>query len=83
MQTLAKTAGALALMLAATTLAAQDISALDTNGDGALSYPEMMVAYPDLTEDGFSVMDSTGDGLLDADEVAAAVEAGMIAPTEG
>ena len=83
MQKLVLTGGALVMMGLASVAAAQDIAALDTDGDGAVSFPEMIVAYPDLTEDGFSVMDSSGDGLLDADEIAAAVDAGMITPTEG
>ena len=83
MQIMAKTGSALALAMLAGMAVAQDVATLDTNADGAVSFPELIVAYPDLTEEGFSAMDSNGDGLLDAEELTAAVEGGLIAPTEG
>ncbi len=58
-------------------------AAIDTDGDGMYSYPEMQVSLPDLTADQFGQMDASGDGMLDADEVAAAVAGGMLTPTEG
>lgn len=74
--------------IAATTLAgatlAQDVdAAIDTNGDGMYSFPELTVAYPDMTEEVFTTLDASGDGLLDATEVAAGVTAGTIVPKEG
>lgn len=71
--------------IAATTLAgaalAQDLdAAIDTNGDGMYSFPELTVGYPDMTEEVFTTMDTSGDGLLDGAEVAAGVEAGIIVP---
>lgn len=73
--------------LTATALAgaawAQDVdAAIDTNGDGMYSFPELTVAYPDLTEEAFTTMDASGDGLLDATEVAAGVTAGTIVPAQ-
>jgi hypothetical protein len=63
--------------------AAQDVDpAIDTNGDGMYSFPELTVAYPDLTEEAFTTMDASGDGLLDGTEVAAGVEAGTIVPAQ-
>lgn len=60
---------------------AQDVdAAIDTNGDGMYSYPELTVAYPDITEEVFTTLDTSGDGLLDATEVSAGVEAGTIVP---
>ncbi len=57
--------------------AAQDLdAAIDTNGDGMYSFPELTVAYPDMTEEVFTTMDTSGDGLLDGAEVAAGVTAG-------
>ncbi len=56
---------------------------LDTDGDGLLSYAELVIGYPDLTEDAFAQMDTNADGMLDADEVAAAVEAGLLPATDG
>ena len=50
----------------------------DTDGDGMYSMEELMVAYPSLTEDLFSTIDGNGDGAVDPDELAAAVEAGVL-----
>lgn len=51
---------------------------LDTDGDGMVSYAELLVAVPDVTEDDFTTLDLNADGMLDADEIAAAEEAGLI-----
>ena len=60
---------------------AQD-AGIDTNEDGNYSYPELVVAYPEMTEDSFMVLDVNSDGLLDADEIVAATEAGMLPATD-
>ena len=76
--------GATAMTLTATLAFAQGVDpALDANADGMLSYTELTVGYPDMTEDGFTAMDTNGDGLLDADEVTAAVDAGTLKPMGG
>jgi len=51
---------------------------IDLNGDGMYSYPEVQAVMPEMSEDDFSVLDASGDGLLDADEIAAAVDAGIL-----
>jgi hypothetical protein len=56
---------------------AQD-AAIDINGDGMYSYPELMAVMPDMSEDAFATLDASGDGLLDADEIAAGVAAGIL-----
>lgn len=67
-----------------TPAAAQGVdAALDTNGDGMMSFPELQAGYPDLTEEEFTAMDQTGDGLLDVVEIGDAINAGMLAPSEG
>jgi hypothetical protein len=53
-------------------------SSLDSDGDGMVSYGEMLVAMPDMTEAEFQALDTDGDGLLDADEVSAAQDAGLV-----
>ena len=73
--------------LAATALAgtawAQDVdAAIDTNGDGMYSFPELTVADPEMTGEVFTTLDASGDGLLDATEVAAGVTAGTIVPAQ-
>lgn len=56
---------------------AQD-AAIDINGDGMYSYPELQAVMPEVSEDDFAVMDVSGDGLLDSDEIAAATSSGML-----
>ena len=56
---------------------AQD-AAIDINGDGMYSYPELQAVMPEMSEEDFTVMDVSGDGLLDADEITAATEAGLL-----
>ena len=73
---------ALTLGLAGAAVAQDVDAAIDTNGDGMYSFPELTVAYPDMTEEAFTTMDTSGDGLLDAAEVAAGVEAGTIVPAQ-
>lgn len=60
---------------------AQD--SIDANGDGGYSYPEVQAAFPDTSMDDFTAMDVNGDGMLDADEIAVAVEAGLLPAADG
>ena len=50
----------------------------DTDGNGTYSYEEMMAAYPDLTEDAFAAIDTDESDDVSVDELAAAVESGLI-----
>ena len=69
-----------ALVLATAGVAfAQDADpAIDVNGDGFYSFPEISTMYPDITDEVFTTIDATGDGLLDMAEVVAAQEAGLM-----
>ena len=67
-------AGLLGLGVATSAMA----QAEDTDGDGVYSMEELMVAYPSLTEDLFTAIDGNGDGAVDEDELAAAVDAGVL-----
>ncbi|XHY16736.1 hypothetical protein SuNHUV7_15270 (plasmid) [Pseudoseohaeicola sp. NH-UV-7] len=59
------------------------VSDVDTDGDSQISFTEMAVKYPDLTEEAFGAVDTSGDTLVDEAELAAALESGMIEePTE-
>ena len=73
---------ALTLGLAGAAVAQDVDAAIDTNGDGMYSFPELTVAYPEVTEEVFGVLDASGDGLLDSTEVAAGVTAGTIVPAQ-
>ncbi len=66
----------LALGLSTTVLLAQEN--MDTDGDGLLSYDELLVALPELTEEVFAAMDTNEDGMVDANELAIAREAGLV-----
>lgn len=68
----------LAVLTAVAGVAQAQDAAIDINGDGMYSYPELQAVMPEMTEDDFVALDVSGDGLLDADEIAAAVEAGLL-----
>ena len=57
------------------------VAEIDTNGDGVYTLAEVQSAMPEMTAETFATLDVNADGLLDADEVAAAVEAGVIPDT--
>ncbi|MDG1376323.1 MAG: hypothetical protein P8P56_04730 [Yoonia sp.] len=61
---------------------AQDMT-IDTDGDENYSYTELLAVMPDMPTDAFSVMDENGDGLLDADEIAKAIDAGLLPAQNG
>ncbi len=66
---------AVALSLSALAVSAQT---LDADGDGMVSFDEMLAVYPDTTQDAFSAIDANADGLVDEAELAAAREAGLV-----
>lgn len=71
-------AASLALGVVAAGYAMGQSSSLDTDGDGLVTYTELLAALPDLTETDFAAMDTDGSGSLDSSELTAAEEAGMI-----
>lgn len=63
---------------------AQDADpAIDLNGDGFYSFPEVSTVYTDVTDEVFSRIDINGDGLLDMSEVAMAQQAGLLPVQDG
>jgi hypothetical protein len=70
---------ALAIALFAAPALAVTVSDIDTDGDSLVSFAEMATLYPDLTEDVFGTVDTSDDNLVDEAELAAALEAGVIA----
>lgn len=74
---------AVAALLGSPALALAIDAETDTNADGFLSFEELQVAVPELTEELFIVMDVTEDGLIDTDELAAAEEAAILPITDG
>ena len=72
----------LAMGVLAAPALAQD-AAIDVNGDGMYSFPELQAVMPEMTEEDFVALDSTGDGLLDGEEITVATDAGLLPPTNG
>lgn len=54
------------------------VADMDTDGDGVVSFTEMLAVYPTLTEDGFAAVDTNGDNMIDEEEFTAAQEGGLI-----
>lgn len=73
-----KLAAAAGLLGASAAYAATEI---DTDGDGMISFEEMLAVMPSITEETFLSVDDNGDGMVDETELAAAQEAGVI-PTD-
>ncbi|KIC16764.1 MULTISPECIES: calcium-binding protein [unclassified Leisingera] len=79
MKKFALTAAAVAA-LTASPLAAKDLAAeLDADGNGTFSLEELQLAFPELTAETFATIDANADGEADAEEVTAAMEAGVLA----
>ncbi len=66
------------LLVGGASLAMGQAESIDTDGDGMVSFTEMTVLMPALSEEEFLALDADADGLLSADEIAAAQEAGLI-----
>jgi len=62
---------------------AMSFEKLDANSDGMITYGEMLVSVPSLTEQAFVAIDTSGDQLIDAEELSAAIEAGILMPSDG
>ncbi len=71
---------AAATLIAATGAFAMDT--LDANGDGLVTFDELLAAVPTATEESFVAIDTNGDGALDPDEYAAAEADGTL-PVSG
>lgn len=70
--------GAMLVALFAAPAFALTVSDVDTDGDSLVSFTEMSVMYPELTEEVFAEIDTSDDNLVDEIELAAALEAGTI-----
>lgn len=71
--------GAMVVALFAAPAFSLTVSDVDTDGDSLVSFTEMSVLYPDLTEESFAEIDTSGDSFVDESELIAALEAGTIA----
>ena len=55
---------------------------MDTDQDGLYSLTEMRTEYTDLTEAQYAALDTNKDEAIDADELAAAIADGTLAPMD-
>ncbi|WP_227427784.1 hypothetical protein [Roseibaca sp. Y0-43] len=55
------------------------VSDVDTDGDSLISFAEMAVLYPEMTEAEFAAVDANADSMVDEAELSAALEAELIA----
>jgi len=51
---------------------------MDTDQDGLYSLTEMLTEYADLTQEDYDALDTNKDAAVDADELAAAIESGVL-----
>jgi len=65
----------LGLSSAAFAQAATDLVSVDTDVNGAVSFEEAVVAWPDLTAEAFASADTDANGELSADEYALLISA--------
>ncbi|QFS81852.1 hypothetical protein FIU97_03595 [Roseivivax sp. THAF40] len=70
--------GAMVVALFAAPAFALIVSEIDTDGDSLVSFTEMTVTYPDLTEELFADIDTSDDFMVDETELSAALESGVI-----
>ena len=57
-------------------------AALDADGDGLVTLEEILAVYPDASADDFATADIDSSGALDEDEMAIALESGLIPAAE-
>lgn len=65
-----------AMGLATTAIA--EVVVEDADENGAISYAELVVAYPDLTEEAYAALDTDESGELSMEELKAAMESGAL-----
>ncbi|MEJ6388940.1 hypothetical protein [Gymnodinialimonas ulvae] len=69
---------AVAAVVGGSSLAMGQAEEVDSDGDGMVSFAELLTLMPALTEQEFQALDANADGLLSTDEVGAAEAAGLI-----
>lgn len=71
-------AAAFGALVASTSLATAQAAAVDADGDGMVSFTELLVVMPSLSEAEFMALDADGDTLLNGAEIETAQEAGLL-----
>jgi hypothetical protein len=73
-----KSLAVLIATFAATSAYAADFDTMDADSDGVISEVEFVASYPEATEAAMNTIDTDGSKSLDKDEVAAAIEDGIL-----
>lgn len=60
------------------TQAVAEVVVKDADGNGTISYAEIVAAYPELTEEAFVAFDTDESGELSEEEITAAMESGAL-----
>ncbi|MEL7012692.1 MAG: EF-hand domain-containing protein [Pseudomonadota bacterium] len=80
MMTILKVTGLAAVLLVPTALMAGE-QALDADGDGAVTMSEFNNAMPEAGVSVFAEIDADANGVLDAEELALAIDSGVLPDT--
>lgn len=63
---------------AATSAYAADFDTMDADSDGVISEVEFVASYPEANEAALTAIDTDGSKTLDKDEIATAIEDGLL-----
>ncbi|MDJ1009357.1 MAG: hypothetical protein QNJ13_16195 [Paracoccaceae bacterium] len=63
---------------AATMASAATLEEMDANADGMVTFDELLVVMPDVTEEAFTLADANQDGMIDAGEFSTAQDSGIL-----
>ncbi len=66
------------ILAGATAYAADEFTAVDTNGDGGLTIDEVQAAMPNVGVGAFVQADQNADGILSEDEFLTAMNEGVL-----
>ncbi len=72
-----------ATAILASAAAAYAMTEIDANGDGSVTYEEMITIHPEVSEAQFADADTDGNGMIDETELAAARAAGILPDDQG
>lgn len=65
-------------LMAATMLSAATLEEADANADGMVTFDELLVIAPDVSEETFRLADANEDGMIDVEEFGMAQETGLL-----
>lgn len=71
-------AASFAVLVGGASLAMGQAESVDSDGDGMVSFAELLVLMPALSEAEYQALDADADGLLSGEEIGVAQDAGLI-----